>query len=65
MFFNPGISNQMSLIVNSIDNSGVAGEKQGKDFSLIINVNNWVNKRISKRYMQFPVLVSDCFSDRF
>ena len=28
VFFDPGISNRMSLIVISVDNSGVAGGKQ-------------------------------------
>ena len=35
VFFNPSISNQMSLSVTSLDNSGVAGGKQRGDLPLI------------------------------
>ena len=59
VFFNPSTPYQISLIVVSVDNSGVA-EGGGGELPLIIIVNNWINKRTSEKNTQFSALVSDC-----
>ena len=45
VFFNPSIPNLISLIVISVDNSGVAEGRKGGGLPLIIIVNNSINKK--------------------
>ena len=52
VFFNPSISNHMSLIAISVDHSVRAG---GRDLPLIIIVNNSINKITSEGKRNFPL----------
>ena len=55
-FFNPNVSNQISLIVISVDSKGVAGggNKRG-DWPLIIIVNNSMSIITSEDTHNFPL----------
>ena len=56
VFLNSSISNQMFIIVNSVNNSGIAGGMQ----SGRISSNNNCKSLTAERYTQFSVLVWDC-----
>ena len=56
VFLNSSISNQMFMIVNSVNNSGIAGGMQ----SGRISSNNNCKSLTAERYTQFSVLVWDC-----
>ena len=49
----------MCLIVMSVDNGDVAGGKQRRDWSLIINVNNMINNVTSEGTRNFPLWLSN------
>ena len=49
VLFNPIISNQISLIAISVDNSGVAGGKRRGRLTSVIIANNSIDKKILRK----------------
>ena len=49
----------MSLVVISVDNSGVAGGNKAVDLPLITIVNNWINNKTLERYTYLSTLICD------
>ena len=62
-FFNPSISNQMPLIIISVDNSDVAEGSKGGERPLIIILNNSINKITPEGTRNFPLWLSDSLSE--
>ena len=60
LFQSKHMSSQMSLIVISVDNSGVAGGNKAVDLSLITIVNNWINNKTLENNTYLSTLICDC-----
>ena len=59
-FFNLSVSNQISLIAISVDNSDVLHGSKGRgNWPLIIIVNNSINKITSEGTRNFPLWLSN------